>query len=185
MALYPSRYYMALLDVQAVAASTWYIMVDRDDTTNYDHSSTVASFNVLGIDYSVEKASDGIFDLWVGVVLENDATNGTAQWIDVRHIEASGNPTDSTDRFHYYVDFTCCSSRPEGLCCEVVSSKTPWITGTASGDQTALQNDAANLANAGGGSSKSAVAGDIVLWVEEVTDGGTIDACVKIFYTCN
>lgn len=179
------RVYTVCLSKEAVAASTWYILLDLSDTTNYDHKSGLTSFNILSLDISAEKGSDGVYDIWVGPVLENDGTNGTAQWIACWHMEASGNPTDSTDRLIDHIDRTCSGVNPKGVDCSVVSGATPYISGGASGDQTALKNDAANLASAAGGSSLSAVAGDIVVWVEEVSDAGTIDLFLTVQYTVN
>jgi hypothetical protein len=175
------RYHRAFLEAGDVAATTWYILVDMSDTTNYDHTATTG-FSVLSLDLTSEKASDGRFEVRVGVVLENDASNGTAQWIKTWWLEADGNPTESTDRFVGEQDFTICGTRPAGLDVEVVGGATPWITGTASGDQTALENDATNLTSAGGGSSLAAAVGDIVVYVNETTDGGTINLAIGCNY---
>lgn len=183
---YPGRVYCAVLNVEAVATSTYYILVDRSDTTYYDHPSGVSSFNVLALDVESEKATDGAYDVFVGVVLENDATNGTATWFHVFHLEASGNSTDSTDRFSRHVPFTCEGLNERGLDTTIVSNATPYITGPASGDLTALQNDAANLASAGDATAnKSAGAGDIIVYVEEVSGAGTIDLALTCLYSCN
>lgn len=185
MSKYPGRVYSTLLSKEAVAASTWYILVDISDTTNYAHPSGTSSVNILRLDIEAEKASDGVYDVWVGVVRENDATNGSADWIHVFHLEAVGNPTDSTDRFTRDVNFACQGVNPQGLDCSIVGSRLVYMRGPNSGDQTALQNDAGDLASAAGGSSLSAVAGDVIVWVEEVSGTGTIDVALTCQYTAN
>jgi len=179
---YPGRVYSTLLSKEAVAASTWYILVDLSDTTNYSHPSGTQVVSLLGLELESEKASDGVYDIWVGVVRENDATNGSADWVKVWHIEASGNPTDSTDRFSGSADFTAQGTNPKGLDCSIVSSRLAYMRGPNSGDQTALQNDAGDLASAAGGSSLSTVAGDVVVYVEEISGTGTIDLALTCQY---
>lgn len=179
------RVYTVCLSKEAIGASTWYILLDLSDTTNYDHESGLTSFNILSLNISTEKDSDGRYDIWVGPVLENDATNGTAQWIAAWHIEADGNPTDGTDRLVDHIDYTCHGVNSIGADCTVAGGATPYISGAASGDQTALQNDAGDLVSAAGGSSLSAAAGDIVVWVEETSDSGNIDLFLTVQYTVN
>jgi len=179
---YPRRVYSTLLSKEAVAASTWYILVDLSDTTNYSHPSGTATVNILHLDIEAEKASDGVYDVWVGVVRENDGTNGSADWIRVFHIEAVGNPTDSTDRFTRSADYTCQGVNPIGLDCQIVSSRLVYMRGPNSGDQTALQNDAGDLASAAGGSSLSAAVGDVIVYAEEISGTGTLDFALTCQY---
>lgn len=183
MPKYPRRAYRAFYKADDIDADTWVILVDLDDETNYDHAD-VSSVTILGMDIATEKASDGRYDIHVGVVKENDTTDGSAQWVKSYFLNADGNATDGTDRFVDRITFVYPDAgvRPQGIDCTVHSGATPWIAGTASGNQTALDSDAGNLANAGGGSSKSAAVGDIVLFVDEGTTGGTISVALGIDY---
>jgi len=113
---YPGRVYQAFLQAEGVsAADTYYILIDKSDTYLYSHPSSTQVLSLLSLDLESEKASDGEFDIWVGVVHENDTTDGSMGLIHVFHIEAVGNPTDSDDRFSRTVDFTCNGANPEGL----------------------------------------------------------------------
>ena len=174
-----------VLQAEAVDASTAYVLVDLSDTTNYRHTQTGA-VEVLGMILSTEKASDGVYDLWFGVISEVDASNGSADWYQCIHLQASGNSTDSTDRFAAQYDYTCGGVNPKGINCDVTSGEvtlgfvtnitqdgsTTWKTGTG----------LASPAGAAGGATGKPGAGDVVMWCEEVTNGGTIDFCITLFY---
>lgn len=175
--------YQTLLFKEAVAADTWYILVDLDDQTSYKHPVT-GSVNLLKVDIDAEKDSDGVFDLKLGVVRENDGTDGSADWIYVFKDEAVGNPTDSTDRYTRSLDFTS-GKEPEGLDCSIVGSRLKFMRGPNSGNDVALKNDAADLTSAAGGSGLSAAVGDLVLLADETADTGTVDIVVKVTYTVN
>jgi len=168
------------LGLQAVAASTAYVLVDLSDVTNFPHS--LANWlDLLALELNAEKASDGVFDIWIGVVLENDGTDGSVQWIHVWHLEANGNPTDSTDRFVDCVDFAHGGMTPDGIICKVVSSAMPFFAGNqVDADNVLWQNDV-NLTSPVGATTKPG-AGDVVVWVEEVSGTGTIDFSVSAWY---
>ncbi|NIQ81575.1 MAG: hypothetical protein GTN93_26480, partial [Anaerolineae bacterium] len=167
---------------EAIAASTWYILVDKDDDTNYGHEPC-GVVNLLKLILNSEKASTGIYDVWVGVVRENDGTDGSADFVAAFHIEAIGNPTDNTDRCAgLEIDFTT-PLEPRGLSCAVVGDRLRWFKSDSnSGDVADLANDAASLDSAAGGSGKSAEVGDVVVWVEEVTGSGTLDLALMAVY---
>lgn len=168
------------LGVQAVAASTPYVLVDLDDVTNFPHADA-NWLNLLALQLNTEKASDGAFDIWVGVITENDGTDGTAQWIHVFHIEAIGNPVDSTDRFVDCVDFTNGGATPDGIICKVTSGAMPYFAGNqVDADNVNWQNDT-NRTSPVGATTKPGV-GDIVVWVEEVSGTGTIDFSLTAWY---
>jgi len=169
-----------------VSGDTVWLMLDKSDSTNYPFNSSVTSFNLFGLDVSAEKNSDGAFMLYLGVVLENDGTDGTAQWVEAIPMEAVGNAVDSTDRFSGYFDYTCMGLNRKGIRTEVVSGATTHITGASSGNLTALQNDAGNLESAAGGSSLSAAVGDVVVYADETSGTGNIKRLsLKLFYNEN
>jgi hypothetical protein len=184
---YPGRLvYTVNLGAEAVAASTAYVLVDLSDTTNYPH--TQSNFlNLLGLELSTEKASDGVYDLWCGVIYEVDATNGSALWFDVFHIEASGNATDSTDRFAVSRDYTCGGSNPSGISARVNAAGDGllWMVGNQEqAGNTNWQTDVglASPVGAAAGATGKPGAGDIVVWVEEVSGTGTIDFSITAHY---
>ncbi len=174
--------YLAVLQAEAVAASTAYVLVDLSDSTNFRHFSTNAIV-LKSIALSSEKASDGVFDVWVGVITEVDATNGTADWIHVFHLEAVGNATDSTDRFAQKLDF-----HDLDLYVNADTAGSEYILGVTTGIQQAgntnWQTDTGlgSPAGSSGGATGKPGAGDLVVWVEEVSDTGTIDFMISAEY---
>ena len=174
-----ARYFVSL-GAEAVAASTPYVLVDLSDTTNFPHENTNA-LHLCGLILHTEKASDGVFDIWVGVVTENDATDGSAEWIHVYHLEASGNATDSTDRFAQAIDFTLGGSNPDGVNLLIRGGATPHLaTNQSQSNNSNWQNDT-NRASPVGATTKPG-AGDLVVWVEEVSDAGTLDFVISAIY---
>lgn len=168
------------LGAEAVAASTPYVLVDISDTVNFPHSKAT-HVHLLGLLLNTEKASDGVFDIWVGVVTECDGTDGTAQWVHVFHIEAAGNPTDSTDRFVGSVDFTLAGARPNGVNLALTSEATTFFVGNQTqASNVNWQNDV-NRASPVGATTKVG-AGDLVVWVEEVSGSGTLDFSLSACY---
>ena len=137
---------------------------------------------LLGLWLNTEQHGNGIFDIWVGVITEVDASNGTAQWLHVFHLESDHNPTDSKDRFAGAVDFTLGGSRPEGIDLSIVSEATSKFKGNQSqAGNTNWQTDT-DLASPVGTTTKPG-AGDLVAWAEEVGDGGTLDFSLTAAYS--
>jgi hypothetical protein len=182
---YGAQVYTALMGAEAVAASTAYVLVDLSDTTNFPHNDTNV-IHLLGLRLVAEKASDGVYDIWAGVITEVDATNGSADWFHVFHVEAVGNATDSTDRVYAVLDFTWGGSNPDGLSLKVNSDEsTPhFVTYATQDGNTNWQTDTglASPAGSGGGSTGKPGVGDLVFWVEEVSGSGTIDFALSADY---
>jgi hypothetical protein len=170
------------LGVEAVSGSTGYVLVDLSDTTGFKHVGTT-EVHLLGLSLNGEKASDGVYDIWVGPVIRVDGTNGDTKWAHVFHLEAVGNPTDSTDRFAQVVDFTLGGANPEGINLNVTAGALPfYITNQGLTNSTVYQTDT-NLTNPAGTTGAPAV-GDLVVYVEEVSGTGTIDfSLTAIYYT--
>ena len=157
----------AVLSAEGISASTPYVLVDL---------SQYGGASFLYLDRLVvhfEKASDGVYDVWVGIVTENDATDGSASWIHVFHLEAVGNPTDSTDRFVQTLEF-------DGLSLDVVGGALIGaVTNATQADSTNWQNDTARVSPWG---NVNPGVGDLVVWVEEVSGAGTLDMLLSAKY---
>lgn len=175
--------FVAAMDFEAIAASTFYSLIDLSDTTNFRHKETSAII-LKALTLHAEKAADGDFDIWVGVVTEVDAENGSVEWIHKFHLSASGNPTDKTDRFAQKINFESSldlivnadTAGSEFL--EYVKSN-----GKLSGN-AGLQNDTglAGPCGAAAGDTGKPGAGDLIVYVEEVADVGTIDFFIEAEY---
>lgn len=168
------------LGVEGVSADTAYLLVDLSDTSGFKHTKT-NELHLLGLKFNSEKASDGVYDFWVGVVKEVDATNGSVQWVHVFHLEAVGNPTDSTDRFAQDIDFTQGGGIPNGINLAIASDATLHFVGNqAQDDNVAWQTDV-TLVNPTG-SNVAPGQGDLVAWAEEVSGSGTLDFSCTVIY---
>ena len=176
---YP-RVYAATLGIEALDASTPYVLVDLSDTTNFPHNGT-AEIILCGLALNAEKASDGQFDIWVGVVIENDGTDGTAKWIHCFHLESVVNPTDSTDRRSFEIDFSRGSPVPGGLDLKVTSGALVYVVTNLSQASHANWKNDTNRVSPVGATTKPGV-GDLVVWVEETGGTGTIDFCLTALY---
>lgn len=172
------------LGAEAVAASTGYVLVDLSDTTNYKHVGTT-EIHLLGLSLGTEKAGDGVFDVWVGVVTEVDATDGSVTWIERFDIEAVGNTTDSTDRFAWAKDYTLGGRNIDGINCRVSSGAlTHFISNQTLANSNVWQTDTglASPVGAAAGATGKPGAGDLVVYVEEVSGTGTLDFHILALY---
>ena len=166
------------------AASTGYQLIDLSDDTNYPHTGTPSEIHLLALKVNAEKASDGVFDLWVGVIIEVDATDGSVDWIHVFHLESVLNPTDSTDRFAQDLDFTL-GGQVEGLNCAVSGgAMTKFAASQVQADNSLWQTDVGLLSPVGasGGATGRPGPGDVVVWAEEVSGTGTLDFSISACY---
>jgi len=172
------------LGAEAVAASTAYVLVDLSDATNYPHTNTTY-LNLLGLKLNAEKLADGDFDIWVGVITEVDATNGSANWLHAFHLHHNANSTDSTDRFAQDVDFTLGGAVADGLRCEISSgAQVGFIGNQSQAGHVNWQTDVGLTSPMGAtsGDVGKPAAGDLVVWVEEVADVGTLDFSITAIY---
>ena len=172
--------YVVTLSAEAVAADTPYVLVDLSDTTNFPHGDTT-ELHLLGLVLQAEKASDGVYDVWVGVVTENDATDGSATWVHRFDLQHVGNATDSTDRFFAQIDYTLGEANPEGVNLNVTSGAlTKFASNISQANNANWQNDE-NRASPVGSTTKVGV-GDLVVWAEEVSGTGTLDFSLSAIY---
>lgn len=169
-----------------VDADKYYVLVDLSNSAEYPHKDAT-SLILHGFELQTEKAGNGRFDIYLGQVVENDATDGSADVIWKWCLDADGNPTDSTDRFVDEKDWTTYSQRDRGLnlaldtvndTIDKLSCNSTHIT-----DKTELQNDAGNLTDAYGNTDVSAGEGDIIVFVDEGTTGGTISVNMAAIYS--
>lgn len=178
--------FRALIVDNDVDADKWYVLVDLSNTSEYPHK-TASSLVLHGIELQTEKKTDSQFDIYIGCVVENDATDGSAEVIWKWSLEAVGNPTDSTDRCHDELDWTSYYPLWRGLPLSLNTTADTLdkltCNSTALDDKTDLQNDAGNLTDGYGNTDVSAGEGDIVVFVDETGGSGTISMSVAAIYS--
>lgn len=153
-------------NVENVTASTPYVLIDLSDTTNFPHEFTTELI-LKGLRVHAEPQSSGVYDLWFGVVTELDATNGTAEWLEVIHLEGVSGV------FAQSIPF---DSLPLGVASQTLEHV---LTNVSQAGHTNWQNDV--YLTSPGGSAIPEV-GDLVLWIEEVSDAGGVDVAIGVDY---
>lgn len=172
--------YAVTLSLEAIAASTPYVLVDLSDTTNFPHGDT-AELHLLGLVFQAEKAGDGVYDVWVGVVTENDATDGSVTWVHRFDLQHVANATDSTDRFFAQIDYTLGGANEEGVNLNVTSGAlTKFVSNISQADNGSWQNDTNRVSPYD--STTLVGVGDLVVWAEEVSGTGTLDFTLTAIY---
>jgi len=175
--------YLAMFQIEAVAASTGYVLVDLSDTTNYPHSGTNAIIlKSLALE-AEKKTGGGGFDIWVGVINEVDATNGSTNWIHVWHLETDVDATDNTRYISKKVYFSDLDLEVDAD--TAASEALRYIVSNIGHDgDTTWQNDTglASPIGASGQTYGKPGAGDLVVYVEETADSGTLDFCISAEY---
>ena len=181
--------YVVNVGAEATDGSLPVVLVDLSDSTNFPHSSLETNWiNVLGVFGSVETASDGPYDIWLGVISEVDASNGTAEWFDVIHCQSPQNATDNLGHFLFTRDYTLGGSNPDGINCMVTAGATPYLaTAQTQAGNTNWQTDVGLLSPVGAaaGATGKPGAGDIVAWIEETGGTGTCDWSLTLVYAAH
>jgi len=165
--------FTAFINYEAVAASTPYVLVDLSDTTNYPHNHT-GRVILHDIHVHAEVASSGVYDIWFGVISEVDASNGTAEWFEVLHLQSLASLLGFNDSINFGpLDCLIEDDAPvHFVTAAQQAGNTNWQTDTGLGSP----------AGAAGGDTGKPGPGDVVMWVEEVSGSGTIDFSVAVHY---
>ena len=168
----------ATLQDLTASESTPYVLVDLSDSVNFPHTATSKVW-LKKLLLNCEIESDGRYIVHVGIVKENDGTDGSADWIYVFHLETVDNATDSTGRFSDTVDF-CQGGDPRGICLEVSGGALLYVVTNASQDGNAnWQNDVARASPVG---TSNPGVGDLVVYVEETSGTGTLPFTITALY---
>ena len=148
-----------------ITADNAQIIVDISDTTTYPHDASggvalyALKFRVKGTAGSAGNAT-----LQIGVVEENDATVGTFAIIAESDLIAYNEEYESG-----WIEF------PDVIDLRIVSGALTQARAPVSGNHTILQNDAGDLVDAERATDKSAGAGDLIVLLDEGTNGGTYE----------
>lgn len=150
-------------------------LIDLSDTTNFPHTET-GKIRLYALDILIEKtAADSTCVLYIGMITEVDATNGTAEWLWVISAMTALDGTDSTDYRHYRFVY------PDGLDLEVDSANDKManaLTNSSLSDTT-WQTDV-DLDSPAGDTTSPPGDGDLVMWFD--VTAGTITITVTAAY---
>lgn len=152
-----------------LAADAGFLVIDLSDSTNWPHSATN---EIIVKNIELQGSLSGVHN-WrasVGVISENDATDGTAVSIFEMHLE---NLTGMFAGEMFYPE--------HGLNLRVASGVTTYFTGTTVASTT-WQNDTSITATVGTTGTGKVAAGDLVLFLDEKTDGSTAEFVLCVGY---
>lgn len=160
-----------------LAADEGFVIIDLSDTTQFPHTET-GRIRLYSLKVNGEKASDGQYIVYFGVITELDADNGSTKWFLGLNLEAVNNPTDSTDRFSFEFEW------PYGLDLEVDSDNDKpynFVSNAGHSGDTTWQNDTA-LDSSVADTDAIPNDGDLVMFVDETGGSGTISISVLAEY---
>jgi hypothetical protein len=162
----------------AVVVDEGYVLIDLSNSAGYPHTET-GRIRLYSLTVTAELESDatGKGRLYIGVVTELDATNGSVDWFLVIDFQTFENADDDSTR--YVEQFTW----PNGLDLEVdVSGETcdNLLTATKDSGTTTWQTDVTLTSPLTGGSAPGQ--GDVVVFWDETADGASLDFCILAEY---
>lgn len=167
--------YDASITDSGLTATKRYLLVDLSDTGsgNYPHKATDV-IEIQQLHLSAFLASTGSFQLKVGLLTENDGTNGSVYWLYQLEIPVNGVHEEVTIdyrmRGRYGLELSIASDIPVNFTSNnKTTSDVNW------------KNDV-SLTNAVGDTDANCAAGDLVAEATEVTDNGTFALTMRVQY---
>lgn len=159
----PKAPYQVSLVFAAVDAGTPYVLVDLSDTTNFPHIATghivLRGLNVI--------ANNANFDVYVGVVVENDATDGTAHWL----YYSKGVTAEAFRVPEHGIDLTV----------DTANTRLRFVrTNSTQANSANWQNDTSRVSPVG--STTKPGVGDLVLLIDETAGSETVTGRVDVYY---
>lgn len=152
-----------------IATDKPYLLIDLSDSTNWPHSATN---EVILKSVAVQGTVSGAhrWHLSVGVVVENDATNGTAAWVDSKQVIAVSGAFYPPQRIF----------AEGGMNLRATSDAMVYGVANGTSNLTSWQSDTAISATVG--TTGLVAVGDVVILADEITDGSTLDFCICVDY---
>lgn len=166
---------VVVLSKAALSADEGFVLIDLSDAVTFPHTET-GKIRLYSIKLVTERQTDGAYIVYIGVITEIDATDGSTAWLLAIYLETVDNPTDSTDRRAFIFDW------PNGLDLEVSAGVLVNMLSNVghAGDAT-WQTDTP-LDSPAGDTTQSPGAGDLVMYVDETGGAGTISLTATVEY---
>lgn len=156
-------------EADGITVDTAYLLVDLSDTTGWPHSATnEVILKAIATQGTVSGAHQ--WDLSVGVVVENDATDGTAVWVDGEHLVSLSGVFIPPQRTY----------ASDGLNLRVASSALTYAVASGHSELTSWQSGTAISATVG--TTGTVAVGDVVILADEITDGSTLGFTICVDY---
>jgi len=175
------RHYGVGIGIASATADTPYVLIDLDDTTNFRHGNTAAIIIRDIYINSYSSAAAAIWQIYIGVVVENDSTDGTAEWLLG---PLDGILTSGPNTWTRHITFTHTDAgRSEGLnlTVDTTNNTLKWfLTNSKQADSANWQNDT-NRTSPAGATTKPGV-GDLVMLLDEVSGSATFAGSILVIY---
>ena len=153
----------------AIDVDVPYLLVDLSDSTNWPHSATnEVILRSVVIQGTVSGAHQ--WRLSLGVIVENDATNGTAVWVVNEHLVSVSGVFLPPQRS--FAEF--------GLNLRASGGALTYGVANGHSELTSWQSDTAISATVG--TTGTVAVGDLVILADEITSGSTLDFSVCVDY---
>jgi hypothetical protein len=170
--------FVAVLEKPDLTADEGFILIDLSDTTNFPHSET-GKIRVYTIDINIERgesAASGEYLVYIGTIIEVDATDGSTTWLLVLHEEIDDQATDGVAARHFRYHW------PGGVDLEVSSgAMVNLISNVGDANDVTWQTDVSLDSPVGDASSPSGT-GDLCMFVDESGGTGSLSICVTVEY---
>ena len=170
--------FWAVLEKPDLAATERFVLVDLSDTVNFPHTE-IGKARVYRLDIDIERgeaAASGEYIVYIGVVLEVDAANGSTSWMLALHEEVDDQETDDIAKRHYVFKWD------EGLDLQITAGALVWgVSNIGDTDDVGWQTDVA-LDSPAGDATSAPGAGDLVMLVDETGGTGSLSICVTVQY---
>jgi hypothetical protein len=145
---------------------------------NFPHTET-GKIRLYRLDVDIERgetAASGEYIVYIGVILEVDATDGSTSWILALHEEVDDESTDNVAKRHYVYKWD------EGLDLEISGGALVWgVSNVGDTNDVTWQTDVSLDSPAGDAASPSGV-GDLCMFVDETGGTGSMSICVTVQY---
>ncbi len=155
-------------EVGAISADTAYLLVDLSNSTDWPHTATNLVIVKRVWLYGAVSSTHTWRTSW-GVITENDATDGTAQWLGTARIANVSGVFNTRREFGEH-----------GLSLRVASGVMDNFGGNSTLESISWQNDTAISSTVA--ISGAVGVGDLVFYADEVTSGSTLDFTVCVDY---
>jgi len=172
---YAKPYKFVELAVDDIAADTAYQLIDLSDGTNFPHSAQRTDrIIVKAIDFegAISTTGSGLFTVYVGVVTENDTTDGSMTALRKWEVKDIGDAhTFHTQLFPF-----------AGVDCKVISGGLlHFASNIEVADNANWANDA-TIQNINGTTAGVPGVGDLVAYVDETVNGSTLNLRIGVAY---
>ncbi len=172
---YAKTYKFIELAVDAIAADTGYQLIDLSDGANFPHSAQrqdriiVKSIELEG---AISTAGSGLFTVYVGVITENDGTDGSMTALRKWEVKDIGD----AHTFHVQ-EFPLA-----GLDCKVIGGVLRHFASNIEVADNAVWKNDAGLLNINGTTAGNPGVGDLVAYVDETVNGSTLNLRIGVAY---